>query len=154
MSWTRGSFQAFFSCRAEPTALPAHQVNGACGVEQQACPGSNWNGKPIHYAQRAKPFSLMVFSSKAYTRETIPILSLCFLTISLLCVTSQGLSNVPMHLLACFPGVFVQRTYFVLCLAFFSLVKMYVWLGSMWGAGKSRGIEMYVTGGDQTGKVS
>ncbi|KAJ0002865.1 hypothetical protein NQD34_008014 [Periophthalmus magnuspinnatus] len=100
MSWTRESFQAFFLVDYGPQPSPAHQVNGPCGVEGQAHPGSNSNGKPIHYACRAKPFCLMVFSSKAYAGEAIPILS-TFPLQFLFSVTSQGLSNAPMHL---FPG--------------------------------------------------
>lgn len=75
----RGHVKAFrhsFLVDHSPQPSPAHQVNGPCGVKGQASPGSNWNGKPIHYARGAKPFSLMVFSSKAYTREAVPILSM------------------------------------------------------------------------------
>lgn len=75
----RGHVKAFrhsFLVDDSPQSSPAYQVNGPCGVEGQVRPGSNWNGKPIHYARGAKQFSLMVFSSKAYTRETIPILSM------------------------------------------------------------------------------
>lgn len=71
----------------------------------------------------------MVFSSTAYTTETTPILHYGFHTISYLSVTSQGLSNVPMHLLACFPGMLVQRTYHFIVFSYFSLVNMCVWLG-------------------------
>lgn len=75
----RGHVKAFrhsFLVDLSSQPSPARQVNGPGGVEGQARPGSYWNGKPIQYARGAKPFSLMVFSSKAYTRETIPIFSM------------------------------------------------------------------------------
>lgn len=128
------AFRHSFLVDHSPQPSPAHQVNGPCGVEGQARPGSNWNGKPIHYAWGAKPFSLMVDSSKAYTRETIPLLSV--FSLLFLPWPSQGLSNVPMHLFACFPG----RKMFVLTTCPF-VFSSFCPNAFGWGVGMSRAIE-------------